>query len=218
MADNSEFKRARSAKQKTVRLEQIANSAIELFDELPYHEITLTGITEKLDFSRINLYKYFSTKEEIYLYVLLLEEKSWIEDIQKVFEDIDTISVEKFSQLWANTLYNHRRLMRLQALNFIVLEKNATVETLVEFRKEAYKASRSLEKLIQRLFPEFSEKQVIDFLEYQLDYTIGMYPKTLISSKQLDSVEISGIRFMNEDFIQSCAQFVSVILLGIRNL
>lgn len=38
-----------------------------LFQEQPYHAITLTVIAERLGLTRANLYSYFSTKEEIVL-------------------------------------------------------------------------------------------------------------------------------------------------------
>ena len=61
------FIRARSGEHKEERLSQIKEATAELFASCPYSEITLTTIAEKLGWSRANLYKYVTTKEEIFL-------------------------------------------------------------------------------------------------------------------------------------------------------
>ena len=59
--------RARTDDQKEERLNQIKEAADSLFEQMPYTEITLTTIADKLTWSRANLYKYVTTKEEIFL-------------------------------------------------------------------------------------------------------------------------------------------------------
>ena len=63
----SDYIRARSDEHKEERLSQIKEATAELFAIAPYSEITLTTIAEKLCWSRANLYKYVTTKEEIFL-------------------------------------------------------------------------------------------------------------------------------------------------------
>ena len=63
----AEYIRARSDEHKEERMTQIKEATAELFENAPYVEITLTTIAEKLGWSRANLYKYVTTKEEIIL-------------------------------------------------------------------------------------------------------------------------------------------------------
>ena len=63
----ADYIRARSDEHKEERLSQIKEATAELFESCPYSEITLTTIAEKLGWSRANLYKYVTTKEEIFL-------------------------------------------------------------------------------------------------------------------------------------------------------
>ena len=62
-----DFIRARSSAQKEQRMAEIKQAADELFHEKSYHEITLKGISERLGWSHAALYKYVSTKEDIFL-------------------------------------------------------------------------------------------------------------------------------------------------------
>ena len=61
----AEYIRARSEDQKEERLNQIKDATAKLFETQPFNEITLSTIAEKLGWSRANLYKYVTTKEEI---------------------------------------------------------------------------------------------------------------------------------------------------------
>ena len=63
----ADYIRARRDEHKEERLSQIKEATAELFAKCPYSEITLTTIAEKLGWSRANLYKYVTTKEEIFL-------------------------------------------------------------------------------------------------------------------------------------------------------
>ena len=63
----TDFVRARSEEQKQARMAEIKAAADSLFNSVPYQEITLSTIAGKLSWTRANLYKYVTTKEEIYL-------------------------------------------------------------------------------------------------------------------------------------------------------
>jgi len=52
---------------KKERLNQIKEAADSLFAQMPYTEIAITTIADKLIWSRANLYKYVTTKKEIFL-------------------------------------------------------------------------------------------------------------------------------------------------------
>ena len=51
-----DFERARTSEQKEARMAEIKKAASDLFDEVPYSEITLTTIAKRLSWTRANLY------------------------------------------------------------------------------------------------------------------------------------------------------------------
>ncbi len=78
------FERARSKENKEIRLGQIKEAAITLFDKIPYHEISLSKkIGKEINFTRGNLYKYISSKEDIYIYIIIDEFKSLLEEMEE---------------------------------------------------------------------------------------------------------------------------------------
>ena len=84
----TDFVRARSEEQKQARMAEIKVAADELFCSVPYQEITLSTIAGKLSWTRANLYKYVTTKEEIYLEICSDKMQSYFDDLFAAFPNV----------------------------------------------------------------------------------------------------------------------------------
>ena len=84
----ADYIRARSDEHKEERLSQIKEATAELFSAFPYSEITLTTIAEKLGWSRANLYKYVTTKEEIFLEICAEKMSAYYGALLSAFPEI----------------------------------------------------------------------------------------------------------------------------------
>ncbi|NTV90864.1 MAG: TetR/AcrR family transcriptional regulator [Clostridiales bacterium] len=211
-----EFKRARSEQQKGIRLAQIANSALELYKEQPYDEITLSSIAEKLDFSRANLYKYFSSKEEIFLMILGTDIKEWGEDVANTMSGFETLTRQEFAHHWAEILFRHKRLIELFSIMNTVIEKHVSVERLAVFKKDMFSNFSMFFEMLQKLLPEMSEEKLRAFLQLQLNYAMGLFPTTIQNEIQKEAIRISGIPFEIEEFVPAFEKFLVVVLLGLE--
>ena len=65
---------------------EIKKAASDLFDEVPYSEITLTTIAKRLSWTRANLYRYVSTKEEIFLDLIEDRMRAYYADLDAAFK------------------------------------------------------------------------------------------------------------------------------------
>jgi AcrR family transcriptional regulator len=63
--------RPRVQQERQARMELILNAAEELFVEKGYADTSINDIAEAADFSRTSIYQYFSSKEEIYVNILM---------------------------------------------------------------------------------------------------------------------------------------------------
>ena len=81
----TDFVRARSEEQKQARMAEIKAAADSLFNSVTYQEITLSTIAGKLTWTRANLYKYVTTKEEIYLEICSDKMHSYFDDLFAAF-------------------------------------------------------------------------------------------------------------------------------------
>lgn len=141
-----EYIRARSDEQKEERMTQIKNAADELFKKMPYTDITLTTIAEKLGWSRANLYKYTATKEEIYLDIEQDRMKEYYTSLLTAFPENCRFSDETAAEIWTAQVASHKDYFHYLAFLLTIIERNVTVERLTIFKKTYYEFFDALKK------------------------------------------------------------------------
>ncbi len=209
-----EFKRARSDEQKDIRIRQIVTGAMSLYEKSPYDQITMAAIAETLSFTRANLYKYFSTKEEIFLYAMIEEMQSWIEDVNGTFENIGYLEKKEFSKLWVKCLCRHEKFMLLYSISATIIEKNVSTDKLLEYNNISKNNEQIIEGIIKKHVGELSNKQLKLFVDYQYAYMVGMYPRTNQKGLSKDIIEEDENNFSVEQFETAFVKFLRVILKG----
>ncbi|MCR5723717.1 MAG: TetR family transcriptional regulator [Treponema sp.] len=144
----AEYIRARTENQKEERMSEIKQAADMLFKTLPYTDITLTVLAEKLGWSRANLYKYATTKEEIYLEIEQDRMKEYFSSLLTVFPEGCRFSEGTVADMWAAQVNSHQDYFRYSAFLLTIIERNVTVERLIQFKKTFYDFQDELKKRI----------------------------------------------------------------------
>ena len=139
----NDFIRARTDGQKEIRMKEIKDAADSLFAKMPFSDITLTVIAENLGWSRANLYKYVTTKEEIFLAVSEEKMNGYFASLNAAFPDGNKYSNEVVAEVWAGILNANQEYLRYAAILTSIIEKNVTVERLAVFKKKYYDAAFS---------------------------------------------------------------------------
>ena len=142
----ADYKRARTENQKEERMTEIKKVADLLFKTMPYTDITLTVIAEKLGWSRANLYKYATTKEEIYLDIEQDRMKNYFSSLLTVFPEGCRFSPETVAEIWASQVNANQDYFLYSAFLLTIIERNATVERLTQFKKTFYEFADSIKK------------------------------------------------------------------------
>lgn len=134
----SDFIRARSDEQKCQRMAEIKRATDELFAQVPYHEITLTTIADRLGWSRANLYKYVTTKEEIFLELTADKRDAYSDALLSAFPAGCGYPVEVAAEVWAGIANAHQDFFRYGNLLYTIVETNVTLERLIVFKRGYY--------------------------------------------------------------------------------
>lgn len=200
------FERARNEAQREERVEQIKQAAIACFDHSPYHEITLAQIAGQTGFTRANLYKYIGSKEEIYLLVTEDELAAWVADLSTAVAT--PLSTADFAQTWAHMMASHHRLMKLLAILFPVLERNASYERLVAFKQAFAATSRQLFALLARQFPTWSPHQCEHFVRLQTQFSLGAFEMSDTTDAQRQALREADLPYEPSDFETSMTEFL----------
>ena len=187
------FIRARSEEHKEERLSQIKVATAELFESAPYSEITLTTIAEKLGWSRANLYKYVTTKEEIFLEIASEKMASYYGSLLSAFPEENNFSTDVIAEVWAGILNASQDYMRYVSYLNPVIETNVTVERLAIFKKKYYDLAYAFCDRLSRMLScsqDAAYKIQLDILFYASSNAVCCYKNPLVQ-EALRQIKIS---------------------------
>jgi AcrR family transcriptional regulator len=211
------WKRARSEEQKEQRLSEIVDATARLYQKYRFEDITFTRIAEEAGFTRSNLYKYFSSKEEIFLAFLQQDIKAWRSDLLRTYEKRKIQSIKTFASVWVDILSRHQRLLDLISILPSFLEKNVTEEVLVDFKRSVNDELSVLSGLLCKTFPCLTSEKAAEFLDLQLASAIGLYQLTNLSELQRRVLEYPEFQHMKVDFKPYFQKSVECLLHGLTS-
>ena len=195
-----EWERARTDEQKEKRVAEIVAATERLYNKYEFEEITFVLIAEEAKFTRSNLYKYFNSKEEIFLEFVKSDIKLYVENLVKSFRFNKSYTIDEFVSIWVKTLIKHKRLLDLIGILFSSLEKNCTEESLRNFKYSTKDELKTSVELICRVFPDLSPEKATDFFYLQFASAVGFYQMTNHSDVQKKVLQDPELKEFNIDF------------------
>ena len=178
-----------------VRREEIINACEELYKTENFKDITIKHIGEKTTFSRTSIYNYFQTKEEIFLALFQKEYERWIEDLNKMYEENNTLSKEEFSRKLAHTIEKRPTLLKLLSMNMYDMEENSRMENLIEFKTAYGNSIKMVRKCLDKFFKSMNENEKDEFIFLFFPLMYGIYPYAEVTKKQKEAMEKGGVPF-----------------------
>jgi len=209
------WERARSEEQKEQRFSEIMEATARLYEKHSFEEITFVLIAKEATFTRSNLYKYFNSKEEIFLEFIKHDIVQWRKDVTANLSPGKISSVQEFSTKWVNLQVRHKRLIKLLSILHNALEKNVSIEKLTEFKRGALEELFSLAEVLCSIFPKLTIDQAANFLELQIASAIGLFQMTDLSEMQQQILDDPEFAVLKLDFATSFQETIEHLLNGI---
>ena len=206
-----EWERARTDEQKEQRVAEIVAATERLYDKYEFEEITFVHIAEEAKFTRSNLYKYFNSKEEIFLEFVKSDIKLYVKNLVKSFRSNKKYKLDEFISVWVKTLVKHKRLLDLIGILFSSLEKNCTEESLRSFKYSTKDELKTTVELICRVFPGVSPEKATDFFYLQFASAGGLYQMTNrseVQKKVLEDPELKEFNINFEPYYKSSVKYL----------
>lgn len=195
-----QWERARTDEQKEQRISEIVAATERLYEKYGFDEITFVLIAEEASFTRSNLYKYFTTKEEIFLEFMRNDINIYVKNLVKEFSKKKKYSVDQFVATWVKVLVKNKRLLNLFGILFSSLEKNCTFEALTEFKLGTKNDLISVVELLCTVFPGLDQEKAKEFFYLQFALAVGLFQMTNHSELQKKVLEQPELREFNLDF------------------
>ena len=207
----ADFIRARSAEQKEQRLSEIKGAVRRQFAERPYHEITLTTIADELGWSRANLYKYVSTKEEVFLLLAADECRAYFDALLAALPEGCGLSPATISEVWAGIANAHQEYFRLGDLLSTIIETNVGVERLAEFKRSYYDCVATMRERLPQIVniaPERVEPLLLAIYYHAVGLVSSCWKNPLVA----EALEVIGVERPAIDFRIEMSDFIGMCL------
>ena len=209
------WERARTEAQKQQRISEIIDATARLYEKHGFEEITFVSIAKEANFTRSNLYKYFNSKEEIFLEFLKHDIILWRQDLVATLKRKKGYSVGEFASVWLDVQGRHERKLNLISILYDYLEKKSSIESLTDFKAMAKDEFGILSELLCGLLPALSIENAVKFLNMQLAASIGLHRMTNLSEAQQKVLENPEFEHFKVDYNKYFKETVEYLLQGL---
>ena len=190
---------------------EIKQAVDELFHEKSYHEITLKGISERLGWSHAALYKYVSTKEDIFLELCADARGEYVSSLLAAYPNGCAYSHEVLAQVWTEQLNSHRDYLAYSDLLFTIIETNVSAERLAEFKRGYFEEIDLLSKRFHEnlgIEPDRAGQLFNSVLFHAVSINGWCAENPLVA----EAMEIAGLEQRVPDFKEEMRDFIEMCL------
>lgn len=154
MAARITFQRARQPDQKAVRRAALLGAAAALLDEHGLDAVSLNAVARRAGITKSNVYRYFETREAIFLELLLEDEARWVERLERRLGALRRKGDPRaVARTIAASLADEPRFCALIASVNSVLERNLSHDAVLAFKKTTGELGTRAALAIQAALP-----------------------------------------------------------------
>ncbi len=170
-----EFQRARRPEHKDERREAILAAAWELAGERPVREISLGDIARRVRLAKSNLLRYFESREDIFLHLLLREWENWRADLTMRLRSGGTTANSVATRI-ARTIAERPLFCDLISEMSAALERNVSVGAVQAFKSESLDKVDDLGAVVAARMPDLQDGFGRETIAAALVITAGLWP------------------------------------------
>ena len=205
--ETGSWQRARSREQIAEREEAILTAASRLFEEKPYEEVTLRSIAAEAGFTRSNVYRYFESREAIFLELYRRDVVTWFADVTAALDVLQPpLPRGHFVDTWSRVLLRQERLLRLTPQLTISLERNPSPDVYREFKRFTRKTIGRAVELVAPFLPDLTAPQIAGFFFVHQALVAGGVPMcryTPMQEQVLEAAELASLRLEFGEFYRN---------------
>lgn len=171
------FQRARRPEQKRQREQAILGAAAAVLEAEGPDGVTLTAVAAEVGLAKSNLYRYFESREDILLQLLVSDEAEWVAQLERALVPLaGGGDVAAVGTAMAGTLAANPRLCRLTSILTIVLEQNVSLEVTRRFKDRAGELSIRIGNAIHAACPGVPLERLAGFQRWVQALIAGLWP------------------------------------------
>ncbi len=169
------WERARSKENKDYRVLEIVEATGNLFDRYSFEDMNFVAISKEAGFTRSNMYKYFNSKEEIFLEILKSDIKSFVKDLENEFEDGAAFSVAESVDKFIGLRLKYTRIRRIYSMLNSLLGNNCSEKRKDEFLEFINSTNAVKCKILSRAIKGLDNRKAYEFLIMEASVAAGLF-------------------------------------------
>ncbi|MDX1695035.1 MAG: TetR family transcriptional regulator [Ketobacteraceae bacterium] len=215
MKSECRFIRARQPEQKEQRRTQILQAAATLLEDQGFENVSLNGIARQAKVAKSNIYRYFESREDIYLQLLKDDWRNWLDDIELSLSPLENSDdIDQVTALIASKIAAAPRMCQLISVLASVLEHNLSEELLYNFKLESVAMGMRLVGMLQSALPGIKQENLLPAVQSMIALIAGLWPLGNPNervSKIMEKPELSAFRL---EFDIAIAQSLRLLARG----
>ena len=162
------WQRARSDEQKEQRRQTLLEAAARLHAVRPIEEISLNAIAREANMSKAGVYRYFESREELFLELTLESMLRWRTTLLNRLEDAaGSEDEEKLARALATAIIDTPRFARLASVLATVLERNVSADTVARLKTSFLIEVMPVVEAVAKVFPNWTQEEAQHFLRFR---------------------------------------------------
>ncbi len=174
-----DFQRARQPEQKEQRRQDILKAAAGLFDEKGLEKASLSKIACSAGISKAGVYRYFESREAIFLQLLGESFAEWISSVEALLAPLsgeNTGDPEAVAKALTRSLLERPRLCALGAATATILERNVSEAGVVEFKTRMVPLFIRMANALHAALPQLPMERIRSLMLYVHAAQNGLWP------------------------------------------
>ncbi|MCP4325734.1 MAG: TetR/AcrR family transcriptional regulator [Psychromonas sp.] len=211
------WQRARTDEKKNERKEAIYQAALTLFKKNGYDKVSFNGIAVEAGFTKSNMYRYFSSKDDVFLSVFAELFANWVNDFSQQLQLLEQeVDGNVFAQVWVNSLLAHPKLLDLMPILFTSLERNSSFEQLLEFKRLSMNLLYGLTLDITRIYPDIESEKAFKLLTLSYAATANSWAATMQSEALKKVYQLDEFQALKPNFEKDLTTSIEIIIQGLK--
>ncbi len=212
---DSDWQRAHSPEQKEQRRAAILEAAAALFDERPIADISIGEVAKRAGVAKGSIYRYFATKEEVFLGLLQSDLDAWFEALVAALAGLSGKgSAAEVAALVVRTLRRRQVMIRLLSSLFFDIEKNLSLEAATAFKRWLLEEVGAAGAALEAALPGLSEGGGGRMLLRLNALVAGLWPMAHPAGNMKEVLAARGMAPLRVNFLEELEDAFAALLAG----
>lgn len=211
-----DWQRATTETQKESRKNDIYEATLSLFNKHGYENVSFNSIAKESNFTKSNMYRYFDSKEDIFLNIFGDMFETWqMHYVSELMKLSNEVSFVDFATTWVNSFLKFPHFLDLTPLLFLTLEKNSSYDQLLIFKRKSRDLLVQISIEVIRIYPSLNQYRAFQLLDSSYAMTSSFWASNFQNESIKKIYKQDDFKFMKPDFTEKLIASLEIFLKGL---